>query len=100
MADTRRRPEQTSQQYDRTYDTRLHPVGQLWQTTSTTSGRPLLTGEVSLGVTGMPVPVVITENTREDRSERAPTHTIFIRVPRRGTGNAQSGDQSAEDLPF
>jgi hypothetical protein len=56
--------------------------------------------EVSLGVTGMPMPILITENNRDDRSERAPSHFIFIRVPRRGADNGQSGGQVGDDLAF
>ena len=82
------------------YTDRLFQVGVLWQGQSRRSGRPILTGEMSLGLFG-PRDILITENAFSDRSENAPSHVIYIRVPRRGTGNGQADQgQSSDDLDF
>ena len=64
------------------YDSRLFQVGALWESVSRTSGNPILSGEVSLGLFG-PRDVLITANSNPERSERSPTHVVFIRVPLR-----------------
>jgi hypothetical protein len=67
------------------YDSRLFQVGALWESVSRTSGNPILSGEISLGLFG-PRDVLITQNSNPERSDRSPTHIIFIRVPLRERG--------------
>lgn len=93
MADRRGTPQPQEAQ---TYDTRLFQVGVLWSSTSRTSGHPILSGEISLGLMG-PRDVVITENNRPDRGDSAPTHFVFIRIPRRGVNANGNGDALTKD---
>jgi hypothetical protein len=99
MADRRNVPQQ---QAAPVYADRLYQVGVLWSSTSRTSGNRILTGEISLGLMG-PRDVLITENNRQDKGDSAPTHFVFIRVPRRGASGNGTGDGPSsddDDLPF
>jgi hypothetical protein len=86
-----------------TYDSRLYDVGALWETTSRRTGRPILTGTLSRGVVADPIDILITENAREDRSDNAPSHRVFIRIPRRGAnanGNSDGPNDDKDGLSF
>jgi hypothetical protein len=78
---------------EQVYDSRLFQVGALWETVSRTSGNPILSGEISLGLFG-PRDVLITQNSNPDRSDRSPTHIIFIRVPLRERGEGGGVDEA------
>lgn len=79
------------------YDSRLFQVGALWEGKSRTSGNPILSGEISLGLFG-PRDVLITTNNNPDKSERSPTHIIFIRVPlRERQANGEREAQRPDD---
>ena len=83
---------------EQVYDSRLFQVGALWETVSRTSGNPILSGEVSLGLFG-PRDVLITQNSNPERSDRSPTHIIFIRVPLRERGNGEGGGGGGGEEP-
>jgi hypothetical protein len=99
MAD--RRQSINNQNGAETYDSRLYEVGVLWEGTSRRTGRPILTGTLSRGVVADPLDILVTENAREDRSDNAPSHRVFIRIPRRvANGNGEAPAKDDDDLSF
>ena len=95
-----RRNPQTPPAPDTEYDSRLYQVGVLWSGTSRRTGNRIMTGELSLGLLG-PRDVLVTENTRPEKGENAPSHLVFIRVPlRRNGADNGNGRQSDDGLKF